>query len=362
MPLFPTIGARKSMPVSPLRVVAAHPAAPELADLVKRVDPGIEVVVDLDLVRPMRFSGEDPADPRFARTAGEQAAYERLVSSADVLLGIPDGDPVMLARILRAGAPLRWLHTLAAGGGGQIRQAGLSADELARVVFTTSAGVHAGPLAEFALFGLLVGAKDLRRLQELQSRHTWGAHFTMRHLRDQTVVVLGLGAIGTETARLLSAVGMRVLGVKRTPGPVPHVESVHGVDELPDLLPQADGVVVTLPGTPFTDGLLSRDLLMATKPGAVLVNVGRGTVVDEDALVEVLRSGHLRAAVLDVTAVEPLPPGSPLWTMPQVVISPHTAAADPAAALRSAELFAENLRRFVAGEPLRNVVDTVHFY
>ncbi|OLT09014.1 hypothetical protein BJF78_06695 [Pseudonocardia sp. CNS-139] len=350
------------MPVSPLRVVAAQTAAPELADLVMRVDPEIEVVTDHDLVRPMRFSGDDPADPRFARTADEQTAYEQLMSTANVLIGVPGQDPAMLARILRAGAPLRWLHTVAAGECAQIRQAGLTSAELTRVVFTTSTGVHAGPLAEFALFGLLAGANGLPHLQERRPRYIVGSHSGISRLHDRTVVVLGLGTIGTETARLLSAVGMRVLGVRRTPGPTPYVESVHGVEELPVVLSQADGVVAALPGTPSTDGLLGRELLLATKPGAVLVNIGCGTVLDETALVEVLRSRHVRAAVLDVTAVEPLPADSALWSMPQVVISPHTAGAHSAAPVRTAELFADNLRRFVAGRPMRNVMDTVHFY
>jgi phosphoglycerate dehydrogenase-like enzyme len=350
------------MPVSPLRVVAATPPAPELTDLVKLVDPDIEVVVDHELLRPERFAADDPAEERFARTAEQQAAYEKLMTTADVLYGIPDQDPAMLARVVRAGPRLRWLHTLAAGGGSQVRAAGLTPAEMERVVFTTSAGMHAGPLAEFALFGLLAGAKELPRLQALQAQRRWAPHFPMGQLREQTILVLGLGGIGAETARLLTALGARVLGVKRTPSPVEHVESVHGVDALPELLPQADGVVITLPGTDYTRGLLGRERIAAMKPGAVLVNVGRGTVVDEDALVDALRSGHLRAAFLDVTAVEPLPADSPLWALPQVVISPHTAAEDAGEALRTAELFADNLRRFTTGTDMRNVVDPLHFY
>ena len=343
-------------------LVVSVPSSPRLPELVADAAPGAELVVDEELVRPHRAAWQDPDDARFRRTADEQARYSELLLTADVVLGVPDDDPAALARLVRGGDRLRWLHTLAAGGGGQVRRAGLTPQELERVVFTTSAGVHARPLAEFCLFGLLAGAKDLPVLQAHAARRTWAPSWQMRQLHQQTVLVLGLGSIGAETARLASALGARVIGVKRRPGPVEHVEEVHGPQALPSLVARADAVVITLPSTPFTDGLYSRELIAATKPGAVVVNVGRGAVVDEPAMVEALASGHLRSAFLDVTAVEPLPPESPLWSMPQVVISPHTASEDPGEPDRIAELFAQNLRRWVRGEAMVNVVDPVHFY
>jgi phosphoglycerate dehydrogenase-like enzyme len=350
------------MSESPLRIVAATAPAPELSDLVKSVDSSIDFVVEHELLRPERFAADDPADPRFARTPEQQRAYEELMTGADVIYGIPDQSPQLLARVVRANPRLRWMHTMAAGGGAQVRAAGLTEAELERVVFTTSAGAHAGPLAEFALFGLLVGAKDLTQVQELQSQHVWAPHWEMRQLREQTVLILGLGGIGMETARLVGAFGARVIGVKRRPEPVAHVDSVHGVEELRQLVGQADAIVVTLPGTPYTENLVDATLIAAMKPGTVIVNVGRGTVIDETALVDALRSGHIRSVCLDVTATEPLPADSPLWDMPQVLISPHTAAEDPGEGARIAKLFAENLSFFVRGEPMRNIVDLLHFY
>jgi phosphoglycerate dehydrogenase-like enzyme len=153
-----------------------------------------------------------------------------------------------------------------------------------------------------------------------------------------------------------------VLGVKRTPEPVTDVDEVHSTDALPDLVGRADAIVFTLPGTDATAGLYDAELIAATKPGAVIVNVGRGTVIDEPALIDGLTAGPLGSAYLDVTAVEPLPPDSPLWDLPNVVLAPHTAALNDAEDRRIAELFAGNLRRFLAGEELQNVVDTTDFY
>jgi phosphoglycerate dehydrogenase-like enzyme len=140
------------------------------------------------------------------------------------------------------------------------------------------------------------------------------------------------------------------------------VDEVHPTSDLADLVGRADAIVFTLPGTAATDGLYGADLVAATKPGAIIVNVGRGTVIDEPSLIKGLDSGHLASAFLDVFAVEPLPTESPLWGMPQVVVAPHTAALSPHEDRRIAELFAKNLRLLLDGKELLNVVDTKHFY
>jgi phosphoglycerate dehydrogenase-like enzyme len=347
--------------ISPPRIVAAQHPSQLLPELVAHAAPGAELVIDHAVLGPPPSAVRGPQAP-FHRGPAAQARYEELLLSADIVLGLPDGGPEALARLVRSSERLRWLHTFAAGGGAQIRRARLAPQDLARITFTTSAGVHARPLAEFCLFGLLAGAKDLPRLQSLATERTWATQWEMRQLHQQTILVLGLGGIGRETARLVGALGARVIGVKRRPRPVAHVDEVHGIEDLPALVGRADGIVIALPSTPFTDGLYSRELIAATKPGAVLVNVGRGTVVDEQAMIEALASGHLHSAFLDVTAIEPLPPESPLWSMPQVVVSPHIAADDAGEDDRIAMLFTRNLQRWLAGEAMDNVVDVVHFY
>src|SRR6478735_6480157 len=345
-----------------VRVAVATPLPTELRTLITDVDPGVELLVDDDLLPPMQYPGDHSGDPAYRRTPEQQAAFASLLAKADVLYGIPDVRPDALAAAVRANPELRWVHTMAAGGGGQVKAAGLTEAELERVVFTTSAGVHGGTLAEFAVFGVLAGAKDLPRLLRLQARREWPERWTMKQVGEQTVLIVGLGGIGVETARLLKGFGATVLGVKRTAEPVPNVDEVHGTAALPELVARADAIVVTLPGTAATTGLIGTNLLRAAKPGVVVVNVGRGTVIDEPALVDALRTGQVSSAYLDVFAQEPLPDGSPLWSLPNVVISPHTAALNDAEDRRIAELFADNLRRYLAAEPLRNVMDTKDFY
>jgi phosphoglycerate dehydrogenase-like enzyme len=314
------------------------------------------------LLPPQRFPGDHDGDPEFVRTPEQRVEFDELLGQADVFYGIPDVNPTMLAAAVRANPGLRWVQTMAAGGGSQVKAAGLTSEELHRVLFTTSAGVHGGTLAEFAMFGLLAGAKDLPRLLSQQSDRQWTGRWAMRQVHEMTVLVVGLGGIGKETARLAKGLGAYVLGTKRQPEPVEHVDEVHPTADLADLVGRADAIVFTLPGTAATEGLYGEELVASTKSGAIIVNVGRGTVIDEPSLIKGLDSGHLGSAFLDVFAVEPLPTESPLWAMPQVVIAPHTAALSPHEDRRIAELFAKNLRHLIDGEELINVVDTKHFY
>jgi phosphoglycerate dehydrogenase-like enzyme len=347
--------------VSGISIAVATPLPSELREIITNVDPSVKLLVDDSLLPPQRYPGDHDGDPAYRRSAAQQREFEALLAAADAFYGIPDTDPAALAAAVRANPKLRWVHTMAAGGGAQVKAAKLSAQELVRVVFTTSAGVHGPTLAEFAMFGLLAGAKDLPRLRRQQAAKQWD-RWTMKQVHEQTVLIVGLGGIGKQAARLAKALGARVIGAKRRPGVVPDVDEVHSVDYLPQLVGEADAIILTLPGTTETERLYGAALMAATKPGAVIINVGRGSVIDEDALVESLRSGHLSAAFLDVTAVEPLPPESPLWDMPEVVISPHNAALSAHEDRRIAELFSTNLRHLLAGRPLINVVDTRHFY
>jgi phosphoglycerate dehydrogenase-like enzyme len=345
-----------------LRAVVAAPLSDADASRIVALEPRIDLIREPALLPPMRHAADFSGDPGFHRTAEQQRAFENLIDSADILYGIPDVDPAALARTVRANPLLRWVHTMAAGGGAQVSAADLTAAELTRVAFTTSAGVHGGPLAEFAVFGVFAGAKDLPRLSAQKSAHEWTGRWIMRQISDLTVLVLGLGGIGTETARKLSGLGAHVIAFNRSgEGSIDGVV-VKPIDQLSEHLPQADAVVVTLPGTASTEGLLDDRFFAALRPGATIVNVGRGTVIDEPALLRALDSGRVGFAALDVFAVEPLDAVSGLWDHPNVVISPHTAALDPREESRIAALFADNAGRLLDGRPMRNVVDTVEFY
>lgn len=345
-----------------LRVAVATPLSEELCELIEKREPRVTLLRDQSLLPPMRHPADYSGDPSFSRTAEQQARFDELLDHADALYGIPDVDPAALKRTVEANPQLRWVQVMAAGGGGQVKAAGLDADSLERVAFTTSAGVHGGPLAEFAIFGLLAGAKTLPRLQEQQRAHNWSGRWEMAQLAEQTVLVLGLGGIGTEVARLLSAFGARVIGTARHERAVENVDEFVHPDDIASVASRVDAVVVALPGTASTEKLLDAAFFAAAKPGLVVTNVGRGTVIDEDALIHALDDGTVAFAALDVTAVEPLPADSPLWDHPRVLLSPHTAALNAGEDRRIAELFADNAGRLLDGKSLRNRVDTVDFY
>jgi phosphoglycerate dehydrogenase-like enzyme len=345
-----------------IKVAIASNLSPELHGLITDVDSRIELLTDQALLLPKRFAGDHEGDLSVRRTSDQEAAFDALMAHADILFGIPDGSPEHLSRVIRSNHRLCWVQTMAAGGGAQVKAARLTPAELDRVVFTTTAGVHGGPLAEFAVFGVLAGAKQLARLQSLQRARRWPQRWAMGQLRDQVVLVVGLGGIGREVARLVKAFGATVIGVKRRPEPVAHVDDVRAPAELADLVGRADAIVFTVPGTAATFQLYGRDLIERSKPGVVIVNVGRGTVIDEPALIEGLRSSRISSAFLDVFATEPLSVDSPLWDFPQVVVSPHTAALSPHEERNITELFADNLRRWLVGKKMRNVVDTQEFY
>jgi phosphoglycerate dehydrogenase-like enzyme len=345
-----------------LRVAVVTPLSEELCELVEQREPRVQMMRDQSLLAPARYPADHRGDPSFVRTPEQRRRFEELIDGADALYGLPDDSSEELRRAVHANPGLRWVHTMAAGGGAHVKAAGLTAEQLARVTFTTSAGVHGGPLMEFALFGLLAGAKNLPRLQSDAAKHEWPPRWLMGQLGEQTVLVVGLGGIGGEVARVLAAFGTRVIGTSRRGEPVDGVSELVHPDDLADVVGRVDGIVVTLPGTAATEKLVSAEVLDAVRPGATLVNVGRGTVIDEDALVGALRDGRIGFAALDVFAVEPLDRESPLWDMPNVLISPHNAALTPAEEQRIAQLFAENATRLLDGRGLRNVVNTVEFY
>jgi phosphoglycerate dehydrogenase-like enzyme len=351
-----------AQPPPRLRVVASTPISEELIDRVVRAEPRIDFVRDQSLLAPQRFAGDHAGDPSFRRTPEQQQAFEDLVDSAQALYGVPDEQPAALRRTVRNNEGLLWVHTMPAGGGSQVKAAQLTDDELNRISFTTSAGVHAEPLAEYAVFGLLAGAKTLPRLLKQQRDIHWTDRWEMGLLSQQRILLVGLGGIGRVVAAKLAALGVTVVGTSRSGTPVPGVHEIVHPDDLADAARDVDGIVVSLPGTAATEGLVDAKVLRAAKPGFTFVSIGRGTVIDEPALIDALRDGHMGFAALDVFASEPLAVDSPLWTDPKVLISPHTAALNSAEDRLIAGLFAENATRYLDGRPLRNRVDTVEFY
>lgn len=227
--------------------------------------------------------------------------------------------------------------------------------DTSRITVTSSAGVLAPFLAECVTGGMLaLGCGFLNYARQQRARRWNPVAFTP--LRGRTLLVVGFGRIGECVARNAKALGMRVLAIRGTPAPHPSADAMHDPGALHALLPEADFVSLHVRLNPETRGMLSRAALAAMKPGACLVNTSRGPVVDEAALIDALRSGRLAGAYLDVFETEPLPAESPLWSMPNVLITPHAADNIRGWPHRVAAFFADNLDRWRAGEPLLNAV------
>jgi phosphoglycerate dehydrogenase-like enzyme len=340
-------------------VMIASPLEAELVARIRRADPRIEVLWEPDLLPPARYPADHGGDPAFRRDRAGEARWRAMLDRAEVLFGVPGDSVDALAEVVTSAPRIRWIHATSAGAGEWVRRANLAPEDLERVAITTSSGVHAVPLAEFAILGLLAIAKELPRLVTDQRAKVWPeVRQPLRELHGQTLFLLGLGAIGREVARLGKALGLRTVGFRRTQGPPPEwVDEVHGPERLPDLAGEADAVVVSLPLTEQTAGLVDRATIERLPPDCIFVNVGRGGVVDEPALIDALRERRIGGAVLDVFAEEPLPPDSPLWTLPNVLVTPHAAALSARENERIVELFVANLRRFLDGDPLTNVIE-----
>ena len=250
---------------------------------------------------------------------------------------------------------LRWLQTGGAGVEGLIPHVQSPA-----LTLTNARGVGAAPLTEHMFGMLLMVIRRLAQAWDRQKTHQWdgrGLGDRVGLLSGKTLGVLGVGAIGGHSAEVGKAFGMRVVGLRRNAAPHPAVERMYAPGDRLSFLAECDVVMNTLPLTPATRGFLGRTEFDALPPGAILINTGRGATVDTDALLSALVSGQLGAALLDVTDPEPLPPGHPLWTTENVYITPHYSGSRPDYSALADAIFLDNLRRYLAGEPLVNVVD-----
>lgn len=250
---------------------------------------------------------------------------------------------------------LKWVHFPNAGVDQHPFLASLAAR---KVRLTNSAGSNGEPVAQTAIGGLLMLARGFPHWWAAQGRREWKpirGDAVPRDLRGQTVLVLGLGMVGTTVARFCQTLGMHVIGMRRGPArPGDPVHETHTTAALPQLLPRCDWVVLACSLTPGTRGIINERTLALLPRGARLINVCRGGVVDEAAVVEALKSGRLGGAYLDVFELEPLPPGSPLWNLPNVIVSPHNAQASSGNDSRAMHIFLANLVQWAQGKPLRN--------
>jgi len=339
-----------------VRVLIASPLDPEHAELIGAADPRVRLLYAPDLLPVPRYPCDHTGIPRDLDAAG-LARWARLRAAADVSFDFDWQAPEQIG----VNCPgLRWIQGTSAGIGGLLERTGLID---APIVCTTAAGVHGVPLSEFALLGLLYFAKRVPRLRSQQAARHWERHTTAQ-LAGTRALLVGLGGVGREVARLLAAAGVVVCGAGRAGRDydVPGVMSYVADDQIGSVLPGTDALILACPLTERTSKLIGRRELELLRPGAVVVNLARGQVIDEAALVDGLTSGRLGGACLDVFETEPLPAGSPLWCLDNVLISPHSAATVSAENRLLTDLFIDNLRRWLAGESLRNVFDRAAGY
>jgi glyoxylate/hydroxypyruvate reductase len=338
-----------------LDVLIATPFEAENVAFIERSVVGIKVWYRPDLLPKPRYEGDHDGEPRNLRDE-ELSQWLQLMSQAEVMLGLDFADR---AKTLKRAPRLRWIQGTSAGMGKYVAEAGLLNSD---ILVTTASGIHGRQLAEFVLLSVLFFTKDVLSLQQHQRAHRWERR-TFKQLEGKRAAIIGLGHVGRCVATLLTAAGVQVMGCRRSSGVPPEgVLTLFAPNELHDVLPQVDFLVIATPATPETDGLIGHSELARMPPHAVIINIARGSVVDESALVEALLSGRLAGAALDVFKEEPLSASSPLWDIRNVLISPHSASTAPGENRKIAELFVENLQRFRHGHSLINVFNRQRQY
>lgn len=254
-----------------------------------------------------------------------------------------------------AAPSVRWVQTAGAG----IDH--MAPWDPAKVTVTNAGGIHGDLMSQYVLGVLMMRGHRFAEYAALQRGRTW-KRTNPKSLYGTTMTIVGMGKIGREIARRAAAFGIRIVGVNTSGSPVEGAERVYPIVELREAVAQADAVVLVVPLTAQTRGIIGADMLAAMKPGAFLINVARGGIVDEAALVASLRAGHLGGAAVDVFTTEPLPADSPMWDAPNLLITPHSSSDGDLWQRDVAKIFLDNLARWRAGEPLRNVVDPARGY
>ena len=327
------------------------------ADRIAAAEPErIELNYEPELLPPPRYEADHYAPPRNL-TEEQRHRWRALWGRAVVSLDFDWDQPAEM----RTNAPnLRWIQATGSGIGPLVAKTGL-ADSPVRI--TNAAGIHAQPLAEFVLMSALHFVKEMPRLMKWKRERHW-ERFCGHELAGSTMVLIGLGKVGGRIAQLSAALGVKVVGHRRSGEGVKPAGVVRIVDgnALDEALPNADLLVIAAPATSETKKLIDRRRLELLPSRAVVVNVGRGSVIDEAALIDLLAAGRIRGAALDVFAEEPLPPDSPLWELPNVIISPHSASTVVHENDRIVDLFIENLGRFLDDRPLVNEFDRGRLY
>ncbi len=335
-------------------VLIASYLEPEHVARLRQVDSRLQIIYEPDLLARPSYPADHYGVPE--RTPEQAARWRELLGQADILF---DFDYSHRPDLPDLAPQLRWVQASSAGIGQFVKRYGYDT-RMPNTLFTTSSGIHARPLAEFCVMAMLMHYKQALPMLRNQQRHRW-ERFAGTDLEGRTLAIIGLGHVGTQVAQMACDLGMNVIGTNAVV-PEPCVARYFPPERLHEMLLLADALVLSVPHTPQTEKMIGKAELDLLKPGAFLINIARGAVVDEPALIQALRSGHLSGAALDVFDQEPLPETSPFWDMENVLVNSHSASTSDRENERLTDLFCDNLRRFVNGQPLRNVLRPELYY
>lgn len=345
-------------------VFIATPLGQEHVDRIRAVSPErINVIYQPDLHPPLRYTCDHNGVDGFTRTTEQERSWVEALGRAEILFDFPPKNKDGSGGLDYA-PNVKWIQTTSSGVGKRVADLGLQGSD---ILFTTARGVHAGPLSEFFLLSVLMHFKRLAFLKSEQATHRW-ERYCGDDLDGKVLALIGAGEVGSRVGQVALSVGMRVCAMdpQLKPDQASELgyEKIFPTSELHEILGDADVVCVCAPHTPETERMIDADALKAMKKGVVFVNVGRGPVVDEPALIEALRTEHVAFAALDVFATEPLPTDSPLWDMPNVLFSPHSASTVATENDRITDIFCHNLECYLDGRfgDMRNVLDKARMY
>jgi phosphoglycerate dehydrogenase-like enzyme len=345
-------------------IFISTPLDQEQAARIRAVAPDrLEVIYEPDLHPPLRYTSDHGGIEGFKRTPEQEQRWADALGRAEILFDFPPDAPDGSGGMDLA-PNVEWIQTTSSGVGKRVVDLGLQDSD---ILFTTARGVHAGPLSEFFLLGVLKHFKRLDFLEAEQKAHHW-ERYCGEDLEGKVLALIGAGEVGGRIGAVARFLGMRVLvmdpQLTSEQAELLGYERMFAGSELHEMLALADVVCLCVPHTPETEKMIDAKAFQAMKDGVVFVNVGRGPVVDEPVLIEALKSGRVAFAALDVFATEPLPLGSPLWDMPNVLVSPHSASTVAAENRRIVDIFRHNLACYLDGRlnEMKNVLDKERMY
>ncbi len=348
-----------TLQIEKLFVFISTPLEEENVERIRAVDPDrLEVISDPELWPPTRYVADHKGQEDFRRTPELEERWKQHLAKADILFDFPPLSPDGGGGMAHA-RNAKWIQTTSSGVGRKIKDLGLQDSDL---LVTTARGVHANSLSEFVFMGILNHVRKLSFLISEQKAHHW-ERYCGDGLEGKTLAVVGVGHVGRQVVKIGNAFGMQVIGtdLMYKPGDASQLglDLFYPLDQLHNMLKEADALVISVPDTPQTMKMIDRKAIEALKPGVIIINIGRGTVIDEQELIRALQSGKIGSAILDVFQTEPLPNDSPLWDMPNVLVSPHSASTVTNENSKITDIFCHNLHCYLDDRmsEMKNILD-----